>query len=273
MPLAPSCWSSKFRQMATPDTTVLFEEFARTGRRRLRNQIVEEHMGLAVHIAKRYNVRAGRDDDIEQVAMLALVKAVDRFDPSVGVPFAAFAGRTIEGEIKRHFRDATWSIKVPRGAKELHLSVRRASDELSSKLGRSPSVAEVAAHLEIPEDDVITGLSVGEARRVESIDPPAGDEGGVSSARQRATSARDGGFVDVENESVVEQLLETLADREREIVRLRFYEEMSQVEIAEIVGVSQMHVSRLLKRAFKELRSAYGDVEGDVEDDDRDEEE
>jgi RNA polymerase sigma-B factor len=233
--------------MATPDTTALFEEFARTGRRRTRNRIVEEHMGLAVHIAKRYNVRAGRDDDIEQVAMLALVKAVDRFDPSVGVPFAAFAGRTIEGEIKRHFRDATWSIKVPRGAKELHLSVRRAGEELSSKLGRSPSVAEVAA------------------RRVESIDPSAGDEGGVSSARQRATSTRDVGFVDVENESVVEQLLQTLPDREREIVRLRFYEEMSQVDIAEIVGVSQMHVSRLLKRAFRELREAYGEVAGDAE--------
>jgi RNA polymerase sigma-B factor len=266
--------------MATPDTTVLFEEFARTGRRRTRNQIVEEHMGLAVHIAKRYNVRAGRDDDIEQVAMLALVKAVDRFDPTVGVPFAAFAGRTIEGEIKRHFRDATWSIKVPRGAKELHLSVRRAGDELSSKLGRSPSVAEVAAHLEVPEDDVITGLSVGEARRVESIDTPAGDAGGVSSARQRATSTRDGGFVDVENGAVVEQLLETLADREREIVRLRFYEEMSQVDIAAIVGVSQMHVSRLLKRAFNDLRGAYGDVGGDEgfvdegdDDSDRDEEE
>lgn len=256
--------------MATPDTTALFDEFAKTGRRRLRNRIVEEHMGLAVHIAKRFNVRAGRDDDIEQVAMLALVKAVDRFDPSVGVPFAAFAGRTIEGEIKRHFRDATWSIKVPRGAKELHLSVRRAGDELSSKLGRSPSVAEVAAHLEISQDDVITGLSVGEARRVESIDPPASDDGGVSSARQRATSTRDGGFVDVENEAVVEQLLETLDEREREIVRLRFYEEMSQVEIAEIVGVSQMHVSRLLKRAFRELREAYGD---DDVDDDVDEEE
>jgi RNA polymerase sigma-B factor len=152
---------------------------------------------------------------------------------------------------------------VPRGAKELHLSVRRASDELSSKLGRSPSVAEVAAHLDVPEDDVITGLSVGEARRVESIDPPTGDDGGLSSARQRATSTRDVGFVDIENQAVVEQLLETLPEREREIERLRFYEEMSQVDIAAIVGVSQMHVSRLLKRAFRELRGAYGELAGD----------
>lgn len=244
--------------MATPDTSELFEEFARTGKRRIRNRIVEEHMGLAIHIAKRYNARAGRDDDIEQVAMVALVKAVDRFDPSLGVPFASFAGRTIEGEIKRHFRDATWSIKVPRGAKELHLAVRRGSDELSSKLGRSPTVPEVAAHLQISEDDVITGLSVSEARRVESIDPPTGDDG-TSADRQRAASVTDGRFVDVENQAVVEQLLETLPEREREIVRLRFYEEMSQVDIAAVVGVSQMHVSRLLRRAFDQLREAYGD--------------
>lgn len=250
--------------MPPPDSDALFEEFARTGRRRLRNQIVEQHMGLAVHIAKRYNSRAGRDDDIEQVAMLALVKAVDRFDPSIGVPFASFAGRTIEGEIKRHFRDATWSVKVPRGAKELHLAVRRANEELSGTLGRSPSVAEVAEHLEVSEDDVITGLSVSEVRRVESIDPPSGDDG-VSSDRQRATSTRDVGFVDVENRAVVERLLATLPEREREIVRLRFFEEMSQVEIASIVGVSQMHVSRLLRRAFADLREAFGDAEGGLD--------
>jgi len=246
--------------MTTPDTSELFEEFARTGRRRTRNRIVEEHMGLAVHIAKRYNVRAGRDDDIEQVAMLALVKAVDRFDHTLGVPFAAFAGRTIEGEIKRHFRDATWSIKVPRGAKELHLAVRRAGDELSGKLGRSPTVAEVAGYLDVDQDDVITGLSVSEARRVESIDPRPTSDSHMGSDRQRATSVGERGFVDVENAAVIEQLLETLAEREQEIVRLRFYEEMSQVDIATEVGVSQMHVSRLLKKAFGQLRDAYGGV-------------
>ncbi len=246
--------------MSTPDTSGLFEEFARTGKRRIRNQIVEQHMGLAIHIAKRYNARAGRDDDLEQVAMVALVKSVDRFDPSIGVPFASFAGRTIEGEIKRHFRDATWSVKVPRGAKELHLAVRRGSDELSTRLGRSPTVPEVAAHLQLTEDDVITGLSVGEARRVESIDPPTGDDAAPSD-RQRATSRSDGRFVDVENRAVVEQLLETLPEREQEIVRLRFYEEMSQIDIAAVVGVSQMHVSRLLKRSFMQLREVYGDLD------------
>ena len=242
--------------MATPDTSELFDQFARTGERRLRNRIVEEHMGLAIHIARRFDARAGRDDDLEQVAMVALVKAVDRFDPSMGVPFSAFAGRTIEGELKRHFRDTTWSLKVPRGAKELHLAVRRGSDELSKQLGRSPTVPEVARYLEVSEDDVIVGLSVAEARRVDSIDPPVGDEGG-SADRQAALSRTEVGFVDVEDRAVVEGLLAALPEREREIVRLRFYEEMSQVEIAEVVGVSQMHVSRLLRRAFEQLRDAH----------------
>jgi RNA polymerase sigma-B factor len=242
--------------MSGPDSDELFHELRRTGRRRIRNQIVEQHMGLAIHIAKRYNASAGRDDDIEQVAMLALVKAVDRFDPDYGVPFSSFAGRTIEGEIKRHFRDATWAIKVPRGAKELHLAVRRANEELSGTLGRSPTVDEVASHLELDRDDVITGLSVGEVRRVGTIDPRPSDED-VPSERQRATAVRERGFGDVENEAVIVQLLETLPEREREIVRLRFYEELSQSDIADRVGVSQMHVSRLLRKSFEQLRAAY----------------
>jgi RNA polymerase sigma-B factor len=244
------------------DTTELFEELRRTGRRRLRNRIVEEHMGLAVHIAKRFHSGAGRDDDLEQVAMVALVKAVDRFDPDVGVPFSAFAGRTIEGEIKRHFRDATWAVKVPRGAKDLHVLVRRANDELSARLGRSPTVAEVAAHLEIDRDDVITGLSAGIARRVGSIDPGPDDDGG--SDRNVATAMGERGFQDVENETVVRELIAGLPEREQEIVRLRFYEELSQSEIADRVGVSQMHVSRLLRKAFAVMRDEYvGDDEHD----------
>lgn len=238
------------------DQLDLFVEFRRTGRRRLRNQLVEAHMGLAVHIAKRFNGGAGRDDDIEQVAMLALVKSVDRFDPEMGVPFSAFAGRTIEGEIKRHFRDATWSVKVPRGAKELHVAVRQANDQLSAKLGRSPTVDEVAEYLEIDRDDVITGLAAGIARRVGSIDPGPDDDGGGND-RNSAMAVGERGFGDVENEAVVAQLISQLPEREQEIVRLRFYDELSQSEIADRVGVSQMHVSRLLRKAFDLLRDGY----------------
>ena len=245
------------------DDLDLFVEFRRTGRRGLRNRIVEEHMGLAVHIAKRFNSRAGRDDDLEQVAMLALVKAVDRFDPEMGVPFSAFAGRTIEGEIKRHFRDATWAVKVPRGAKELHVAVRRANDQLSGKLGRSPSVDEVAEHLAIDRDDVITGLSAGTARRVGTIDLGPGDEG--ANDRSSATAVGERGFGDVENEAVVEELISRLPEREQEIVRLRFFEEMSQSEIAERVGVSQMHVSRLLRKSFEILRDEFVGEDDELE--------
>lgn len=246
------------------DQLDLFVEFRRTGRRRLRNQIVEAHMGLAVHIAKRFNGGAGRDDDIEQVAMLALVKSVDRFDPEMGVPFSAFAGRTIEGEIKRHFRDATWSVKVPRGAKELHVAVRQANDQLSAKLGRSPTVDEVAEYLDIDRDDVITGLAAGIARRVGSIDPGPDDDGGGND-RSLAMAVGERGFGDVENEAVVEQLISQLPEREQEIVRLRFYDELSQSEIADRVGVSQMHVSRLLRKAFDLLRDGYVGEDDEIE--------
>jgi RNA polymerase sigma-B factor len=243
------------------DVDEMFREFRRTGRRALRNRIVEEFMGLAVHIARRFNAGPGRDDDLEQVAMFALVKAVDRFDPEMGVPFSGFAGRTIEGELKRHFRDATWAVKVPRGAKELHVAVRRANDQLSVEYGRSPTVDEVADYLEIDRDDVITGLAAGTARRTGSIAGP--DDDAVD--RSRAASIDDRGFGDVENEAVVVELLDSLPEREREIVRLRFYDELSQSQIADRVGVSQMHVSRLLRKAFAMLREEYigdGDADG-----------
>jgi RNA polymerase sigma-B factor len=126
------------RAMAS-DSTELFDEYRRTGRRSIRNRIVEEHMGLAIHIARGFENRSRRDRDIEQVAMLALVKAVDRFDVTIGVPFTAFAGRTIEGEIKRYFRDSTWAVKVPRGAKELNVAVRRAIDDAPRRRSRRRS--------------------------------------------------------------------------------------------------------------------------------------
>lgn len=242
------------------DEGELFEQFQRTRRRGIRNAIVERHMGLAIKISRRFYSSAGRDDDIEQVAMVALVKAVDRFDPSFGVSFTAFAARTIEGEIKRHFRDATWSLKVPRSAKELHLAVRNANDELSITLGRSPSVQEVAAHLGVDPDEVVTGLAAGQARRIGSIDPPSGDEHGDSDySISLAVSER--GFSDVDNDLLIQELLEGLDDRERRIVELRFFENLSQAAIAEQVGVSQMHVSRLLRAVVEQLRSELGPPE------------
>ncbi|MGH9132601.1 MAG: SigB/SigF/SigG family RNA polymerase sigma factor [Ilumatobacteraceae bacterium] len=244
--------------MVDADDDALFAEFRRSPRRSVRNQIVERHLGLAVHIARRFSPSAARDEDIQQVAMLALVKAVDRFDPTVGSAFSAFAGRTIEGEIKRHFRDKTWTVRVPRSAKELHLAVRRANDELTQTLGRSPSVAEVAEHLGVDRDDVVTGLSAAAARSVGSIDASPSD-GEPAPDRRDSMADVESGFGHTDDAQVVQMLLDKLPAREREIVRLRFYEDLSQAEIAERCGMSQMHVSRLLRRSFEQMRNTLAD--------------
>ncbi|HSM66842.1 MAG TPA: SigB/SigF/SigG family RNA polymerase sigma factor [Ilumatobacteraceae bacterium] len=242
------------------DDLALFREFASSRRRTLRNELVERHMGLAVHIANRYRRSNVNDDDLRQVAMIGLVKAVDRFDPDYGASFSAFAGRTIEGELKRHFRDRSWVVRVPRSAKELHLLVRRASDDLAHELSRSPTVDEIAEHLQVDRDDVLRGLAASAAYNVGTIDVGVGDEGNdTSTDRQRVLATDDLGFENTENRQVVLELLDRLPEREREIVRLRFYERMSQSEIGEAVGVSQMHVSRLLRRSFEQMREWIDD--------------
>jgi len=232
------------------DEAALFLEFARTRSRALRNRLVERHMGLAAHVARRFGRRGPSDDDLRQVAFLALVKAVDRFDPEREVAFSTFAGRTIEGEIKRHFRDHTWTVRVPRSAKETHLQLRRATDELTQRLGRSPTVQQLAEHLHIDTDTVVEGIAAGSAYSTASLDAPLGPDG----EGPRQLGAEDSGFGHVSDTSMVAELMERLPEREREIVRLRFYEELSQTEIAEQVGISQMHVSRLLRRSFETMR-------------------
>lgn len=250
----------------TDDDLDLFRSYASHRDRTVRNQLVERHMGLAIHIANRYRRANMSDDDLRQVAMVGLVKAVDRFDPDFGSPFSAFAGRTIEGELKRHFRDRSWVVRVPRSAQELHLQVRRANDDLSQRVGRSPSVDEIARHLGIDRDDVLRGLSASAAYQVGTLDAGADAESDTPTDRQRALATVDTGFEDSENRQVIAELLERLPERQREIVRLRFYERMSQSEIGEAMGISQMHVSRLLRRSFEELREWATDPTGDVSD-------
>lgn len=240
------------------DDLELFREFVRTKKRATRNQLVERHMGLASHIAQRYSRGGRHDDDLRQVAMIGLVKSVDRFDPEYGVAFSSFAGRTIEGEIKRHFRDKSWTVKVPRSAKELHLQVRNAAAELEQRTAVSPSVDDIATHLDIDREDVLRGLAASAAASVGTIDAGSNDDD-VATDRQAILADDDRSFDQAENVHVIEGLMEHLAPREREIVRLRFYEDMSQLEIAGRVGVSQMHVSRLLKRSFEQMRSAMAD--------------
>ncbi len=239
------------------DEDQLFRAFRSTKDRALRNRIVEQHMGLAVHIASRFASGRIHDDDLRQVAMLGLVKAVDRFDPEHGAAFSSFAGLTIEGELKRHFRDRTWVVRVPRSAKELHLAVRRATDELSHTHGTSPSVEQVAQHLGVDRDEVLRGLAATAAYSVGTLDAFGTDDGAID--RQEALASHEPGFEHSDDRQVVDDLLARLPEREQTIVRLRFFEGLSQAAIADQVGVSQMHVSRLLRQSFEQMREWLGD--------------
>ncbi len=234
------------------DDDELFRSFAASRDRDIRNLIVERYTGLAIHIAQRFPSNRSSLEDLRQVALYGLVKAVDRFDPDHGSQFASFAGTTIEGELKRYFRDQTWVVRVPRSAKELHLAVRKASDELSQRDGVSPSVDQLSDYLKVDRDDVLRGLAASAAYRVDTLDVSYVDGSGTD--RQQALASDDDGYAASENRQLVHDLLEHLAPRERQIVELRFLDELSQAEIAERVGVSPMHVSRLLRQSFEQMR-------------------
>lgn len=244
--------------LASDEVEALFRRFSETGSRRDRNRLVEAHLGFAHHVARRYANRGVSDEDLEQIALLALVKAVDRFDPGLGFAFTTFAGRTIEGEIKRHFRDATWSVRVPRSLQERHLAVRRAVDDMSHELGRSPTVPEVASRLAVSADEVVEALAASAAYHHESLDGATTD-GGPEIAAVASAGAYPCSWSElVDDRVLIERLMDTLSERDREIVRLRFFEQLSQSEIASQVGISQMHVSRLLRRSFATMRQAAG---------------
>ena len=217
-----------------------------------RDELVLAHRSIAAACARRFTDRGEPLDDLTQVAMLGLVKAVERFDPEVGVPFAGFAVPTIMGELRRHFRDATWAVHVPRRANDLNVRLPATTEELHAKLGRPPRPAELAEHLGVTVDQVLEGIEAGAAYRTTSSDSPEG-----AAATQRAVGHVGG--LSPEERVLLDQLLLSLAERERRILWLRFFEDLSQSEIAEIVGTSQVHVSRLLRRSLRELRELAGD--------------
>jgi len=245
----------------TADLTARFQRYRETNDRRLRNELVSETLSIAQACARRFANRGEPLADLEQVAMLGLVKAVERFDPKFGVPFAGFAVPTITGELRRHFRDATWAVKVPRRAKDLHVRIQVVVNQLSAQTGRTPTPAEIAQELGISIDDLLDALDAGAAYRTTSTDTT---EGALAASHSTGRSAISDGLPPDER-VLLTQLLETLDERERTIVYLRFFEDLSQSEIAEQVGMSQVHVSRLLRRALrdlKELVAPEGDEDG-----------
>ena len=222
-------------------------------RNALREKLVEVHLPLVEHLARRFRNRGEPLDDLIQVATIGLIKSVDRFDPGRGVEFSTYATPTIVGEIKRHFRDKGWAVRVPRRLQELRLALTSATAELSQQHGRAPTVAELAAHLRLSEDDVLEGLESANAYSTLSLDVP---EQGEQDSPLVADSlgAEDEELEGVEYRESLKPLLAKLPPREKKILLLRFFGNMTQSQIAEEIGISQMHVSRLLARTLAQLR-------------------
>ncbi|GAA2722387.1 RNA polymerase sigma factor SigF [Actinocorallia aurantiaca] len=222
-------------------------------RQRLRDQLVEMHLPLVEYLARRFRNRGEWLDDLVQVATIGLIKSIDRFDLERGVEFSTYATPTIVGEIKRHFRDKGWAVRVPRRLQELKLSLTKAISELAQKEGRAPTVAELAAHLQMTEEEVLEGLESANAYSTVSLDAPdSGDEDAPAVAD--SLGMIDESLEGVEYRESLKPLLEKLPPREKKILLLRFFGNMTQSQIATELGISQMHVSRLLARTLAQLR-------------------
>jgi RNA polymerase sigma-B factor len=217
----------------------------------IRRELVEGYLPVAQHIARRFAGRGEPEDDLVQAGTIGLIGAVDRFDPGRGLDFLSFAVPTITGEIRRHFRDRTWAMRVPRRLKDIQVAMSRVVDPLSQELGRAPRPTEIARRLGLPLDDVLEGLSARQAYRNDSLDRSTGS-GDEPLADQMGDL--DHRIEGVEYREALAPLLAALSDRERTILILRFFGNRTQSQIAEVIGVSQMHVSRLLDRTLKRLR-------------------
>lgn len=222
-------------------------------RARLRARVIEEHLPMAGRLARRFTGRGELAEDLAQVAALALIKAVDRYDPAQQVPFTGYAVPFILGALKRHFRDAAWAMRVPRAVKDLGPQVATAAHELGQQRGRTPAAAEIADHLHVALADVLTAMESWHAYRMLSLN--SSPTGGTGADLIDGIGAVDQRYAAVEDRLCLRPALAGLAPRERRILAMRVYARMSQSEIAAEVGLSQMHVSRLLKRTLDRLRA------------------
>jgi RNA polymerase sigma-B factor len=232
----------------------LWERFVRDRDPAIREELVRRHLPFARRLALRYRGASESFDDLLQVANLGLLNAVDRFDPARGIPFTAFASPTILGELKRHFRDRVWTVRVPRGLHDRMAEVDKAITELTKSLQRSPSIGEIAERLELEQTDVLEVLEANHNRRPLSLDRPAGSEESDEAPPSEWVGEEDEHFELVEGRIALDAALPYLEERERVVLRLRFVEDMTQSQIAERIGHSQMHVSRILRRALARIR-------------------
>ncbi|WP_217913650.1 SigB/SigF/SigG family RNA polymerase sigma factor [Miltoncostaea marina] len=227
-----------------------------------RERLIVEHLPLVRGLARRYADRGEPLDDLVQVGTIGLIKAIDRFEPERGYKLASFATPTILGEIRRHFRDRSWTVRVPRGIQEARAQISHAVTELSAENGRSPSVREISEATGLSMDDVLDALAAGSAQRPAPLASPGGADGdedvGIS------VGVEDGGYEQAEARATLDLGLSKLPARERVILHLRFEEGLTQSQIAARIGVSQMHVSRLIRRALEALRESAGDPDPDL---------
>jgi RNA polymerase sigma-B factor len=236
------------------ESNLLFSRWQDDGDQRAREQLVERFLPLARKLARRYSGAHEPFDDLLQVASLGLVKAIDRFDVDRGTAFSSFAVPTILGELKRYFRDLGWSVHVPRGAQELALKVEEGRQQLMTKTGRPPSVPDLAVYLELSIEDVLGALETAGAHHTASLDAPRDDGEDDSGTLADALGEFDERFELVDARVTIASAARHLAERERRVVVLRFVDDLTQSQIAELIGVSQMQVSRILRRALAQLR-------------------
>lgn len=236
------------------EASALFRAWQRDGDQRARERLVERYMPLTRRLARRYVRGTEPLDDLLQVASIGLVNAIDRFDVTRGRPFAAFAVPTILGEMRRYFRDSGWALHVPRTAKERALEVRDAAAELHAGDGRSPTAKQLAEYLELEIDEVLDAMAAMDAHQTSSLDAPRPSEDGPGVSYADSIGEEDERFDLIECDATLCAALGELKPRDREILRMRYVEELTQAEIASRIGVSQMHVSRLLRRSVEKLQ-------------------
>jgi RNA polymerase sigma-B factor len=236
------------------DSALLFDRWHRSGDRRARDELIERFLPLARKLARRYTPSSEPYEDLVQVASLGLVKAVERFDPGRGFAFTSFAVPTIVGELKRYFRDSSWALHVDRGAQERARKITDAQQQISARTGRAPTVSEIAQYLEISEEEVLDGLQTADAYDAISLDAPMASDDDGASSRLDALGDDDERLSLVDEQATISAAARHLPRRERQILFLRFGEDLTQTEIAERIGVSQMQVSRLLRKSLVQLR-------------------
>ncbi len=242
-------------------THELFRRYKEEGDMDAREKLVMSHLNLVRFLANKFKNRGEPIDDLMQVGYLGLLKAIDRFDPARGLEFTTYATPTIMGEIKRHFRDKGWSVRVPRRLQELSAKVNQATDELTTELQRSPTVEEIARYLDVTVDEVLEAMESSSAYSSVPLEAPGSSDSDDAPSVLDRYASEDSELAFTDDRLVIEEALAGFSPREREVIELRFVKGMTQIEIAQKLGISQVQVSRLLRRTLKKIQDKI-DPEG-----------